>query len=483
MVDIDDDYIDNENSRVCSAGGNATLTGKNGQATAPALSEDGLALKFSSETMEDWRYVSVWNQWLQWKIYRWEKESTLKIYDLARDVSRRIYADAVEKGVTRKTVVAIERLARADRRHAATDDQWDKNIWLLNTPIGIIDLHTGKLSPSNRNEYMIKSTFASPVDTDCPLWHEFLRTVTNNDDDLAQYLARVAGYALTGSTKEQSIFFIHGPGANGKGIFLDTLAHIMGDYSIGAPMDMFLDCKNDRHPTDVAGLRGARLVTASEIDKNRRWAEAKIKDLTGGAPITARFMRQDNFTFIPQFTLLLAGNNKPVIRDVDEAIKRRMHLIPFTVTIPPERRDRNFAEKLWEERDGILQWAIEGCLDWQRSGLRPPDCVVNATEQYLTAEDTVGRWIEDACINAVNSNTKIASLYASWKQWAEANGEYIGNIRKLADDLTKRGYKRVNSQNSKCLRGLALIGDAVQTNLPGQIINEDDGHDREQDFL
>jgi putative DNA primase/helicase len=175
------------------------------------------------------------------------------------------------------------------------------------------------------------------------------------------------------------------------------MAGILGDYHRTAPIETFTASNSDRHPTDLAGLRGARLVSASETEEGRLWAESRIKQLTGGDMISARFMRQDFFDFLPAFKLFITGNHKPSLRSVDEAIRRRFHLIPFAVTIPPEERDPDLKVKLEAEWPGILAWLIQGCLSWQASGLRPPQAVQEATAAYLEAEDAIAAWIEERC--------------------------------------------------------------------------------------
>ena len=243
---------------------------------------------------------------------------------------------------------------------------------------------------------MTKITTGSPQG-ECPTWKSFLATVTGGDRELQDYLRRMAGYCLTGVTTEHALFFLYGTGANGKSVFANTLTSIMGDYATVAAMDMFMATHGDRHPTDMASLRGARIVTSIETEQGSRWAESKLKALTGGDKITARFMRQDFFEFMPQFKLLVVGNHKPSIRNVDEAMRRRLHMVPFTVTIPKAKRDKTLPERLLAERDGILAWALEGCLEWQRMGLKPPPAVMAATEDYFEAEDAIGRWIDERC--------------------------------------------------------------------------------------
>jgi putative DNA primase/helicase len=232
-----------------------------------------------------------------------------------------------------------------------------------------LNLKTGLSYPHRREDYCIKITaVAADERVPIPLWTKFLDTITAEDTKLQAYLARVAGYCMTGVTIEHVLFFLYGTRANGKGVFLNTLRGIWSDYSVVASMETFIETKYEHHSTDLAMLAGARLVIAQEVGKNRAWDEAKINHLTGGDPITARYMRQDNFTYTPKFKLMVAGNHKPSLRSVNEAARRRFHLIPFTVTIPEPDRDINLAEKLKPEWPGIFNWALQGCLEWQKTG-------------------------------------------------------------------------------------------------------------------
>ena len=423
--------------------------------------EDALALAFTRRYHRDWRYVFAWGRWMMWDGQRWRSEDTLAATDLIRSVCRHAAVRADNPKIAAKlassgTVGGVERLARADRRHAATTAEWDADPWLLNTPGGVVDLKTGRQRPHDRADRMTKITTATPGG-DCLTWRQFLDEVTGGDKELQAYLQRMAGYALTGSTQEHALFFLYGTGANGKSVFVNTLATILGDYAANAPMDTFMETRTDRHPTDMAGLRGARFVAAIETEQGRRWAESKIKNLTGGDKISARFMRQDFFEFFPQFKLFVAGNHKPAIRNIDEAMKRRLHLIPFTITVPSERRDKNLQQKLLAERDGILAWAVQGCLDWQRHGrLSPPQRVVDATEEYFEAEDALGRWLDERCVREPNAKSLTAELFNDWKQWAEASGEFVGAQRRFSDLLITRGLDKW--RNGMGVRGFQGIG-------------------------
>ncbi len=211
-----------------------------------------------------------------------------------------------------------------------------------------------------------------------------------------RFLQQIAGYCLTGDTREHALFFIYGPGGNGKSVFLNTLNGILADYAETAVMDAFAASAHDKHSTDIAMLRGARLVSVSETEEGRAWAETRVKQLTGGDKVTARFMRQDNFTFTPRFKLVIVGNHKPVLTNVDDAAKRRFNIIPFTRK--PPRPDQQLEEKLKAEWPGILRWMIEGCLDWQANGLVRPAIVAEATAEYFDDQDTFGQWLEEHCV-------------------------------------------------------------------------------------
>lgn len=430
------------------------------------MSEDALACEFTRRHGEDLRYVSAWGQWMRWDGHLWKPEKTLEAFDLARQVCREAAGRADlgrdnDKQAARlanaATVAAVERLARADRAQAATPEEWDSNPWLLNTPAGAVDLHTGGLRGHARGDRMTKIAAAEPTG-ECPTWRRFLDEATAGDQELQAYLARVCGYALTGVTTEHALFFLYGTGANGKSVFLNTLGAVLGNYAKTAAAETFLESKSEHHPTSEAALMGARMVIASEVDQGRRWAEAKIKALTGGDKIAARFMRQDFFEYVPQFKLLIAGNHKPALRDVDEAMRRRMHLIPFTVTIPAEKRDHALTEKLLQERGGILRWAVDGCLEWQRGGLKPPKAVMDATDEYFQAEDGLGLWIGEACASDQNVATTTAKLYASWKAWAETAGEFVGSEKRFSQTLAARGFKKWREPGSGRMgfKGIAL---------------------------
>jgi putative DNA primase/helicase len=412
----------------------------------PEFSDEKLALNFAEKHADDLRYVAAWGKWLVWTGTYWKRDVTLLVFDLSRAECRAASARAEKDSIKRdlasaQKVAAVERLAKADRRLAATLDQWDADPWLLNTPGGTVDLRNGKLRQHRSDDYITKITAVTPRKGRRRRWLVFLRRIMAGDRELIQYLQRVAGYALTGDIREHALFFLYGTGANGKGVFISALAKIMGDYATTAPIETFIASHTDRHPTDLASLRGARLVNAQEIEHGKAWAESKIKALTGGDKISARFMRQDFFEYDPVFKLFIAGNHKPGLRTVDEAIRRRMNLIPFKVTIPKDERDQKLPEKLKAEWPEILAWMIDGCLKWRKEGLSPPQAVRAATEEYLESEDAIKTWMQECCHLGPNFYTKTKELYQSWRDWAEKAGEKVGSQKAFSQTLIDRGFE------------------------------------------
>lgn len=425
---------------------------------SPEFSDDALALEFTERHKDKLHYVALWGKWLRWDGARWRFDDTLKVFDLARAVARDFAnhcsdRDQKPKIASAGKVAAIERLARSDRRHAATVEIWDSDPWLLNTPGGVVNLETGAMLPHDPARYMTKITAVAPGG-ECPLWRRFLADITGGNKELEGYLQRIAGYALTGSTREHALFFLYGTGGNGKGVFINTLSAILADYAAVAPMETFTATQSDRHPTDLAGLRSARFVTAQETEKGRRWDEAKIKALTGGDPISARFMRQDFFTYTPAFKLGIAGNHKPSLSSVNEAIRRRLHLIPFTITIVEP--DLELPDKLRTEWPGILAWMIGGCRSWLENGLNPPDTVIAATAAYLAEEDAIGQWIEECCVTGREYWGVGARLWKSWTGWAEANKEPPGTRKAFAETMEAHGYAPGRSQGVRGYAGIDL---------------------------
>ncbi len=433
----------------------------------PEFSDDALALEFAEKTAGYLRFCPEVRSWMSWNGQRWQKDhagtAINTIRRICRDAAARI--DQGPKAIrmaSNQKIVAVESLARTDPRLAAPATNWDSNDWLLNTPEGIVDLRTGKLGPHDPLFLMTQMTDVAP-EGDCPTWHRFLDRVTAGDKEFQLFLHRTAGYCLTGSTREQALFFLLGPGANGKSIFLRVLATLLGSYATTAAMDTFLETKLSRHPADLAALKSARVVVASETNRKARWDEARIKLLTGGDTISARLMRQDFSTFIPKLKILISGNDAPCLSGTGDAIRRRFRFIPFTVTIPTAERDPELFAKLCEELPGILRWAIEGCRSWQEKGLAPAPCVENFTASYFESEDVLGQFLTECC--AVDPACKIGSriLYSAYVQWSSRQGESALSQRSFLRDMAARGFTPYRSAQQRYVKGLRLTEQSHQS--------------------
>jgi putative DNA primase/helicase len=305
------------------------------------------------------------------------------------------------------------------------------------------NLRTGESHAPRPSDYITKkaSCCCAEPGTPHPVWTGFLERIAP-DPELRAFLQRFIGYSLTGATTEHKFVFAYGTGANGKSTFINTVAAILGDYATVADVGTFIAAAGERHPTDVAKLHGYRLVVAQETEKGRRWDETKIKSMTGGDKMTARFMRCDFFDFVPKFKLWIVGNHKPRLDNVDEAMRRRMLLVPFTVQIPPKERDTELPKKLKAEWPAILRWALDGCLEWQRIGLAPPEIVTKATDEYFEDQDTVKQWLEDCTIGGDFAFTPTSQLFTSWREWCVARNLHPGTGNAFSDALVDRGYAR-----------------------------------------
>ena len=297
------------------------------------------------------------------------------------------------------TAEGVEKLIRADPAFAVTADVWDNDPMLLGVPGGTIDLRTSQHRPASPNDMITKKTSVAPAPGAPVLWLRVLADLFPGDPDLVAFLKRFFGYVLTGSVEAHALVFFLGPGGNGKSTVLNVLAKMLADYAVTATMETFMATNQDRHTTDLAMLQGARLVTASETEGGRFWAEARLKAMTGGDRITARLMRQDNFTYMPQFKLVIAGNHPPRLRNPDEAMRRRLFIVPFLVK--PSKPDPKLEQKLSQELPQILAWCIEGCLEWQRDGLNPPASVKLASQEYFETQDIFGQWLAEVLANAL----------------------------------------------------------------------------------
>lgn len=421
--------------------------------------ENGLARWLADVHADAWRYVPG-RGWLAWSGSCWEPDRTARILELCRQLSEKAAWGQPEPDRRRllaeRTIRAVERLARSDPRLATGVADWDRDDMLLNTPGGVIDLRTGVVSPNDPGLQMTRITAAAPGRTG-GRWLDFVARVTGGDTDMACYLQRVAGYCLTARTDEQAFFFLHGSGANGKTVFLDVLAAILGNYARTAPLDTFMATRGDRQQNDLAGLEGARMVIATETEAGRPWAEARIKAITGGDRIAVRQLYREFFETVPGYKLLIAGNHRPRLSGGGAGMVRRLHLVPFDTVIPEQERDGQLREKLLAERDGILGWMLEGCRAWQDGGLRPPQRVRDAVAGYFDAEDFVVEWIDEDCVRGTNFHATTAELYASWRRRADSLGLDPKSARDLGERLRALGFEPVRTGKARGWKGLRPV--------------------------
>jgi putative DNA primase/helicase len=425
------------------------------------VTEDSAALRFVERRGQDLRYCHSTGKWYRWNTAFWVIDQTRVAFQWARELARELAEDQDERKryITNKTSFAsgVESFAKVDPRCAVTIAYWDANPWLLGTPDGTVELQTGKVRPSIRDDGITKSTSVAPGDSGCPSWLRFLAETTGDDGELIRFLQQWCGYGLTGLTREHALVFVYGPGGNGKSVFLNVVTSVLKDYASTSAMDTFTASQSDKHPTDLAMLRGARMVTASETEEGRAWAESRIKQMTGGDPITARFMRQDFFTFIPQFKLTIVGNHKPVLKNVDEAARRRFLIVPFERK--PAIPDRVLEQKLMAEAPGILQWMIEGCLDWQANGLVKPASVLAATEEYFSDQDLFAHWLAEECIcesGNMNRSETSGNLFKSWRDFAVGAGNLPGSQPSFKDQMIRHGFRFFRSSKSREFFGISL---------------------------
>lgn len=417
------------------------------------------------------RYSPETGRWYVWNGRRWEPDTTLRardeIGDALSDIGANVRATAKTKAAIAEavresrriesvsTLDAVIKLVQARGEIAVRQDSLDADPWLLNTPSGAVDLRSGRMELASPEQLSTKLTTVGPdLDLSSPIWNKFLLEATGSDTLLVGYLQRLIGYALTGSTEEQVLVFVWGPGGNGKSVFLNAVRDVMGDYAKVAAMDAFTASKWDKHTTDLADLVGARLVTASETQSDRAWDEQRVKQLSGGDPVKARFMRQDNFQFTPTFKLIFVGNHKPAIRDPDGAMRRRFHLVPFT--FKPPVIDKTLGDRLKAEYPAILGWAIRGALEWKHRGLDAPAIVKEATEEYLEGEDAVGRWLSERAIPQEGAITSAVKLFENWREWCGINGEHAGSQKKLGQAIGRRYRRAKDGNGSIAYEGLTL---------------------------
>jgi putative DNA primase/helicase len=421
----------------------------------------------------DLRFCKPWKKWLVWDGQRWRDDATGEVMRRAKATAQLVYgATRTLKHATRSEsragIEGMVVLAQTEPGMPVRPEDLDAAPWSLNVLNGTLDLRTGQLRDHHREDLLTK---LAPVTYDpkakCSTWLAFLDRVMGKDKELVRFLQRAVGYSLTGSIREQCLFILYGTGANGKSTFLGTISQLLGEYATTTPTETLLvKTGGGGIPNDVARLKGARFVSAIEAEDGRRLAEALIKQMTGGDTMTARFLYGEFFEFVPEFKIFLAVNHKPLIRNTDHAIWRRIRLVPFTVTIPEAERDKDLPEKLRRELPGILAWAVQGCLDWQREGLGMPEAVQKATAEYRAEMDVLDQFLAERCelastpSEARGLSVRVGRLYEAYERWCDAAGVRFPLTRPaLSGRLRDRGFTIKKSNGEWVVMGLDLRED------------------------
>jgi putative DNA primase/helicase len=290
----------------------------------------------------------------------------------------------------------------------------------------VLDLRTGLTGPPDPAHGITRQLLVAPGDTAIPLWDRFMWDSTGGDAEMIRFLQGWCGYCLTGDVSEEKFVFIYGPGGNGKGTFLFTVSAILNDYAARAPAETFMVRKHEGHPTEIARLMGVRAVTAAEIEEGRTFHATRLKDFTGrDGKLMGRFMRQDWFEFASQFKVTFVGNNQPRIPNVDDAMRRRLILVPFMQR--PTHIDTALKDQLASEYPGILRWMIRGeSLRRAMGGLAAliPAIARTATRAYLEDQDTLKAWADERCVFRPGDQTSVASAFEDYRMWCFSQGDH-----------------------------------------------------------
>ena len=449
----------------CVTGGGVTDT-----ALEYRLHDQGNAERFVKAADNTLAYRVPDGTWMHFNSKHWEHDEILRHQSIAKKIAPFVLTDippTMDKEIvqlfndhslkchSRRTIEDAIKLSQS--MLAVKADVFDKNEYLFNCESGTIDTVTGTLHPHSRSDLI---TNISPVvfgpKSQCPRWDDFLIEVMGDRFELVQFLCRAAGYSMTASVIEQVMFFLHGDGANGKSVFLNTLQAVLGTYACSIRSELLTIKRNEEHPTGLTDLQGKRFIATIEVADGKKLAEALVKMLTGGDKIRARKMRQDYYEFSPTFKLWLAANHKPEIRGLDHGIWRRILLIPFDVKIPKARQDGELFAKLMKESSGILNWLLCGVADWQKQGLNPPQVVIAATEEYKAESDTLGQFLEESCEIGETYRAPFGALYRRYDEWSNAQNVRPISSKAFGSELTKRQFGVDKSHGERIRTGLML---------------------------
>lgn len=414
------------------------------------------------------RYNPSRKLWMEWTGTHWRgSDDAAPAMSAAHDVAMNLSDTTKEQIAHKKYSLShsgnanMVALARYDERVRVTPHQLDAHPMLLNTPSGTVNLTDGTQHEHRPAEHHTKITGVGyDADMPTPRWQQFLEDTFAGDRELVAYLQRVLGYATTGRVSHHVLPFLHGSGANGKSVLTDVVLSVLGDYAITLPSSVLISQKY-AHDTELARLAGARVAICSEVAEDGRFDEGRVKSLTGGDRLSARFLYSNPFEFDPTHTLILSGNHQPSVHMGGDSFWRRLRLIPFAHTVPEEKRIDNLAATLVrEEGPGILAWLVQGAMA-AAGGMREPDSVLEATKRYEREEDSFGQFITDCLHQAPGSDiVKVegTKLRQSYSQWCKANGISEMTAQAFGREMKRRAGASIKASNGKrWYYGVALI--------------------------
>jgi putative DNA primase/helicase len=437
---------------------------------------------------ENIRFIHEWKKWIIWSDNRWKVDSDGAVVRLAKETVTAMYSQALrimdESGrdaLIKHALIsqaeprldAMVSLAKSEIEVVLSAKRLDANPWLLGVQNGVIELRTGKFRAGRREDYITKQAGVSyDPDAQCPEWLKFLDTVTDGDKLLQTYLQRAIGYTLTGSVREEVAFVLYGIGSNGKSTFRETLHALLGDYALAADASLLTEQRTRGGATEeIARLKGCRFVAVNETNENDQLNEARIKFITSQDTITARYLYAHLFDFFPTHKAFVTTNHKPIVRGTDEGIWRRLHLVPFTVTIPKDAVEKDFRERrLMPELGGILNWATQGVAAYLKEGLNPPPIVRAATDDYRQDMDVVGQWLEERCLCEPSASVPSSPAYWDYATWAAAEIGWTHGRLRWRRNLSDRGFEAdKGTHGQRVIKGLRLkfAGFPPMTVFPG----------------
>lgn len=430
-----------------------------------SFTDDGNALRLVDAHEHEIRYVPERSKWLIWEGFRWGWDEAGHVRELMKTIARDL--PAVETPERRHRAYSLSargtsaslQQACSDKRIVARASSLDSHRMQLNTPGGVADLVTGELAAPDPEQMHTRSAAVAPEKMPTPRWDAFLEDTFGGDAEMAAFVQRLAGYSASGDVRHQILPFLFGGGQNGKSVLMDVLRSLLGDYAAPAPAAFLMAGKNE-HSAELAQLQGLRLVIASEVNQDARFDEAKMKELTGGEAIRARFMRQDFFTFEPTHHLWLMGNHQPEVKAGGDSFWRRLRLVPFLHKVPEHKKIENLSRLLVdEEGPGILAWVVQGAVDVFGGGLRAPESVMAATRAYADEEDALGRFLDACCMRSTTDVVRLETkkLRAAYETWCHAEGETPLKPQSLGRELKRRGISRSDSNGRAFYLGLSLL--------------------------